>query len=298
MGGLRDFGTSLEDGGRCPGSKDLAGLEADWVGLEAGDVVAAVDEGDFAGDAGGEGAGEEEGGVADLGLLDVAAEWGAIGGGFEHGLEVADAAGGEGFDGTGGDGVDADAAGAEGGGEVADGGLESGFSDAHDVVVGEGFGGAVVGEGEDGGALGHEGGGAAGEGDERVDADVVGDVEVFAGGEEEVVVHGGGGGEGDGVDEGVDFAEVLFDLGEDVVDLVVFGDVALEGLGGAGLAEIFEELLGLFAEAFGLVAEDQGGSGFGEFLRDAVRDGALVGEAEDDGDFALHVNHSGGVLPG
>ena len=52
----------------------------------------------------------------------------------------------------------------------------------------------------------HERCGGAGERDERVDADVVGDFEVFAGGEEEVVLDGVRGGEADGVDERVDGA--------------------------------------------------------------------------------------------
>src|SRR5260370_14790319 len=82
---------------------------------------------------------------------------------------------------------------------MADGGFEAGLGDAHDVVVGEDLGGAVVGEGEDGAAFGHERDGGAADGDERVDADVVGDAEVFAGGEEEVVFDGVGGGEGYGV---------------------------------------------------------------------------------------------------
>ena len=72
------------------------------VGLDAGDVEAAVDEGDLSGDGAGEGGAEEEGGVADFGLLDVAVEGGAFGDGVEDAAEVADAAGGEGFDGAGG----------------------------------------------------------------------------------------------------------------------------------------------------------------------------------------------------
>ena len=80
---------------------------------------------------------EEEGGVADFGLVDVAVERGALFDGGEDLGEVADAAGGEGFDGAGGDGVDADVLWAERGGEVADGGFERGLGDTHDVVVGE-----------------------------------------------------------------------------------------------------------------------------------------------------------------
>jgi hypothetical protein len=46
--------------------------------LYAGDVEAAVDEGDLAGDAAGQGRAEEERGVADLDLLDVAMQRGAL----------------------------------------------------------------------------------------------------------------------------------------------------------------------------------------------------------------------------
>ena len=73
------------------------------VGLDAGDVEAAVYEGDFAGDAAGEGAGEEEGGFAYFHGVYVAVEGAALFYGFEDSGEIADAAGGEGFDGTGAD---------------------------------------------------------------------------------------------------------------------------------------------------------------------------------------------------
>ena len=85
-------------------------------------------------------------------------------------------------------------------------------------------------------------------------------------------------------------------LREGGVDLVVAGDVALEGAGGAGLAEVCDELFGFALEALGLVAEDEGGAGFGELLGDGVGDAALVGDAEDDGDFALDVDHDVGCL--
>ena len=154
--------------------------------LEAHDVVAAVDVDDFAGDGAGEVAGEEEGCAADFELVDVAVEGGALGVGAHHVAEVADAAGGEGFDGSGGDGVDADVFGAELPGEVADGGLEGGLGEGHDVVVGDDLLRGVEAEGHDAAALGHEGRGGAGDGDERVDADVHGDAEAFAAGVEEV----------------------------------------------------------------------------------------------------------------
>ena len=174
--------------------------------LEAGDVVAAVYEGYFAGDGGGEGGAEEDGGVAYLELVYVAVEWSALFYGGEDFGEVSDAAGGEGLDGAGGDGVDADVFGAEGDGEVADSSFKCCFRYSHYVIVGKGFSGPVVSEGEDGAAVGHERGCAAGEGDEGVGADVVGDAEVVAGGEDEVVLDGIGGSEGYGVDEDVELA--------------------------------------------------------------------------------------------
>ena len=76
--------------------------------LQPGDVEAGVDVGDLAGNAAGERAGEEESGVAYFELVDVAVEGSALFDGFEDFSEVADPAGGEGFDGAGGDGVDTD----------------------------------------------------------------------------------------------------------------------------------------------------------------------------------------------
>ena len=62
-----------------------------------GDVEPAVDEGDLAGDAAGEGRAEEEGGVADFDLLDIAVQRSACGDGGQDLAEVPDAAGGEEF---------------------------------------------------------------------------------------------------------------------------------------------------------------------------------------------------------
>ena len=44
-------------------------------------------------------------------------------------------------------------------------------------------------------------------------------------------------------------------------------------------------------EALVLVADGEGGAGFGELLGDAPGDAALVGEAEDYGDFAFEIDH-------
>jgi len=231
------------------------------------------------------------GDVADFDLLDVAVQRGALVGLVEHDLEIADATGGEGLDGTGRDCVDADVLAADRGGEVADSGFQTSLGDAHDVVVGERDLGAEVGEGDDGTAFSHKRYSGVGDGDQRVDADVQGEGEVSALGEEEVVVHGRGGREGYGVDEGVDDREGGGDLCERGFDLLVRGNVHLDGAGLAGLAEGLDELFGLFLQALGLVAEDERGSGGGELFGDGIGDAAFVGNAENDGDFALHVDH-------
>ena len=81
---------------------------------------------------------------------------------------------------------------------------------------------------------------------------------------------------------------MVFELFEDGVDLGVDGDVALEGF---GVGEIGGELFGFALEALVLVADGEGGAGFGELLGDAPGDAALVGEAEDDGYFAFEIDH-------
>ncbi len=86
---------------------------------------------------------------------------------------------------------------------------------------------------------------------------------------------------------------MVFELLEEGVDLGVDGDVALEGL---GAGEVGGELFGFALEALVLVADGEGGAGFGELLGDAPGDAALVGEAEDDGDFAFEIDHGGSLL--
>ncbi len=82
--------------------------------------------------------------------------------------------------------------------------------------------------------------------------------------------------------------------GEDGVDLVVEGYVALEGSAGLpSRGELGGEGFGVALEALGLVADGEGGAGFGELLADGPGDAALVGKAEDDGDFAFEVDHEG-----
>ncbi len=91
-------------------------------------------------------------------------------------------------------------------------------------------------------------------------------------------------GEGYGVDDRVQRPVGLLELGEEGLDLGVGGDVALVG---AGVLELGDEGVGFPFEALVLVADGEGGAGFGELLCDAPGDAALVGEAEDDGYFAF-----------
>src|SRR5712691_2470808 len=172
-------------------------------GLETHDVVAAVDVNGFAGYTGA-GVGEEEGGGgADFGGVDVALQRGPLGLHLEHVAETGDAARGQRFDGTGGDGVDANILGAEIVGEIAHRGFQRGFGYAHDVVARDNFFRSVVGEGDDAAAGSHQRERAAGDGDERIDADVVGDAKTFAGGVDEIAFEIGFGSETDAVYETV-----------------------------------------------------------------------------------------------
>src|SRR4051812_35283817 len=99
--------------------------------LPSHDAVAAVDVDSFTGDPGGEVAGEPEAGFADVfgGGVAVPGEGGFFGVVDHHAVDIADAAGGHGFDGPGTDGVDADVlfVATHFGGEVSDGAFERGL---------------------------------------------------------------------------------------------------------------------------------------------------------------------------
>ncbi len=89
---------------------------------------------------------------------------------------------------------------------------------------------------------------------------------------------------------------VLFlERGEQRLDLLVVGDVALEA---AGAGKIVDQVFGLGLHALVLVADGQGGAGLVEFLGDAPGDGALVGQPEDHGRLARQVDHAVRVPPG
>ena len=215
--------------------------------------------------------------------------------GLHHLGERADAAGGEGLYGAGGDGVDADVSGAEVPGQVADGGFQSGLGDGHHVVIGDDLLGGVVGHGHDAAAVGHQRRGAAADGDEGVNADVVGDAEAFAGSVDELAAKLFGGGVGYGVDEDVELAELFLEGGKDGFDLGVAGYVALEAV---RAGELVDEALGLHFHALVEVTNGQGGAGLVQFLGDAPGDGTLVGQPEDYGRLTCQIDHAWSLPPG
>ena len=83
----------------------------------------------------------------------------------------------------------------------------------------------------------------------------------------------------------MEFAEFLADFGEDAGDVFVFGDVAghEEGIGAEGGGEFLD----VFLEAFALVGEGKARAGLVPGLGDGPRDGAFVGDAEDDPGFSF-----------
>ena len=111
--------------------------------------------------------------------------------------------------GAGADGVDADVDGSEVGGEVAHGGFKGGLGDAHHVVVGDHFFGAVVGHADDGGAGVEQGFKGLAEGHEGVGGHVEGELEAVAGGIEVAALEVVLGSEGHGMDEHVHLAPLF-----------------------------------------------------------------------------------------
>ncbi len=111
-------------------------------------------------------------------------------------------------------------------------------------------------------------------------------------GAREVVLQRVGGSEADAVDQDMELAVALFELGEDAVDIGVGGDVALEGW---APRKVGDQVLGVGAEAFILIADGEVDSGGVKLLGDGPGDAAFVGEAEDDGGAAFQIEH--GLTP-
>src|SRR5205085_9697763 len=83
----------------------------------------------------------------------------------------------------------------------------------------------------------------------------------------------------------VELAVARLERVEKLGDLLVVRDVALERL---GAREGPDEVFGFLAQALVLIGDGQLGAGFLKPLRDRPGDGALVGDAEDDGRAVFH----------
>ena len=144
---------------------------------------------------------------------------------FQDVAEVADAGGGERLDRTGRDCVDPDAGAAEVDREVAHARLERSLGHAHDVVVGRDPLGTDIGERQQAAARGHQRCGAATEVGERVTGDHQRAVEIGGAGLEvfplELLLVG----VGDGVDDEVEPAPGRGEVGEQLVQARLVGNV-------------------------------------------------------------------------
>lgn len=139
---------------------------------------------DFAGDAAGPRAAEEQAGVADFLRFDITAQRGAFGNDIENFGEAGNAARGQSVDGTRGYCVDADIHRAEIRGEIAHAGFQRGLGGAHHVVIRHDFFRAVIRQREDGApAPPHERIRLSGQGNQRVRADIVRNPETVAAGQ-------------------------------------------------------------------------------------------------------------------
>lgn len=116
----------------------------------------------------------------------------------------------------------------------------------------------------------------------------MGDAEPLAAGQQEIVLNLIGRCEGYGMDEDIELAVGLLESGKEGVDLGVDGEVALER---PGIGERGGQLVGVTLETLALIADGECGPGVRELLGDSPGDTALVGESEDDGDFALEIDH-------
>src|SRR6185312_400269 len=139
-----------------------------------------------------------------------------------------DAARGQRADGAGGDGVDADVFRAEIPCQVADGGFQRRLGQRHHVVIGDDLFRGVIRQRHDAAAIGHERGGGAADGDQRIDADLVGDAKAFAAGVDERSSEIFGGCVSYGVYQNVELAVSFLEGGKKRLDFLVIGEVAME----------------------------------------------------------------------
>src|SRR3989441_4519809 len=192
------------------------------------------------------------------------------------------------------DRVRSDLTGSELRGQVTDLRLESGLRDRHHVVAGDDPVDGVIGHGEDAAAPGgrEERGGMAGDGDQRVRADVQGEGVAAAGNLWERAREILAGGKRDAVRDGVQAAPAVLQAGKDGLDLLVVLHIARErgkrGVSAYGVEQGVEVLF----QPLALVGERQGGPFTVKRAGDAPGDAALVGDAHDQRLLALEQHTS------
>src|SRR6266446_3278495 len=258
------------------------------------DVVTAVDVDHLAGDPRRERRGEEERGVADLAQLDVALERRLLRVVLEDLREAADAAGGQRVDRPRRDRVHTNPPRAHVGGEIPDGRFQRRLRHAHDVVAGGDLFGAVVRHGQDGrlARLLEQRQRRAGEADQGVRGDVVGDPEALARRLAEGALQIFPLSERHRVYEDVERAGLAPEGREDAGDLGVGGDVArIKQRAGKRAGQRYDVLL----QPVALVREGESHPGGRERLSDGPGDRALVGDAEDDPRLAVQELHGPSV---
>ena len=189
------------------------------------------------------------------------------------------------------DGIDADALGAKIIGEVAHGGFECGFGNAHDVVIRRHTVGAGIGERQQGAAVWHQFGGATRHVDERKAGHGEGIGEVGKAGVDEAACQFVLVGKGDGVDEEIYRAPVIFQLFKAGIHRIRVHHIDIDH---EGRTERGGKRFDPFAKGFALVGKCEFGPFGGHGRGNAPSNGTFVRNTHYQAAFALHqIGHSG-----
>ena len=207
-------------------------------------MIARVHVQDLPGDAARHGRQHERRRLADFFNRDGAAQRRVIFVPLQDIAEVADAGRGQRLDRASGDGVDADLLLAKVGGQIAHAGFQRGFGDAHDVVMGHPFFGAIIGQRQQRSAVAHQLLGALGDSREGIAGDQqrfgeIGLARLDIASGQLVLV-----GEGDAMDDEINRTPELCGLIEHRVDGGGVGHVAMaQHMGAKALRERAHALL-------------------------------------------------------
>ena len=255
---------------------------------------------DFSGDSIGH-LGEQEGpGSAHFVVGNIASQWGHV---FVEGQHLVDAGGGASqcFERAGAEGVDPNTTGSQVIGQVADGRFQCCLADSHHVVAGDTFFATKIGHGGDCRVITKNILGGIGNGDQAVGADLHGHLKTFPTGLHGVPVQVVAVGEGDRVEQEIDFAELLGRLGHHGLDIIIVLDVHGDQEAGVFIAigtlgdpaTIFSPLV---IRSIGQVTESTFTPFFQNLFGNGPGDGTVVGNAENHPFFPVKETH-GCLLP-